>query len=321
MRTALSSVLRQTVSDLELIVVDDCSTDGTAETLAGLDDPRLRVLRNDEQLGLAGSLNRALDEARRPLRRTHGRRRRGVPGLARAQPARSSTRARGSGSSGRASSTSTTDGAPRDAAPPRRGAGRVALARALQRSRVPQHRRAERDVARGARAPLRRVVRGVRGLRALDARPRRRGGRLRRGARSSFTVSTRSRRRSTARRASAVARRRDLARQIAAVAPELAERSARPRAPGLARRRRRAQPTSTKRRRRSSSSSARFEDEHPSFADELEPVRASAARALARLARHARGGGRVRVLGQALRLDPLLCRRTSRLVARGGDRS
>ena len=63
-RTALQSVLRQSVSDLELIVVDDASRDGTDTVLDALDDPRMRVLRNDEQLGLAGSLNRALDEAR-----------------------------------------------------------------------------------------------------------------------------------------------------------------------------------------------------------------------------------------------------------------
>ena len=63
-RIALQSVLRQTVSDLELIVVDDASTDATPETLAALEDDRLRILRNDEQHGLAGSLNRALDEAR-----------------------------------------------------------------------------------------------------------------------------------------------------------------------------------------------------------------------------------------------------------------
>ena len=63
-RTALQSVLRQSVPDLELIVVDDASGDGTDATLAALDDPRVRVLRNDEQVGLAGSLNRALDEAR-----------------------------------------------------------------------------------------------------------------------------------------------------------------------------------------------------------------------------------------------------------------
>jgi glycosyltransferase involved in cell wall biosynthesis len=63
-RTALLSLLRQAVSDLELVVVDDCSSDGTRDTLAALAEPRVRVLRNEEQLGLAGSLNRALDEAR-----------------------------------------------------------------------------------------------------------------------------------------------------------------------------------------------------------------------------------------------------------------
>ncbi|HEU5264359.1 MAG TPA: glycosyltransferase, partial [Gaiellaceae bacterium] len=64
LRTALESVLRQTVADLELVVVDDGSTDGTPDVLAQIRDSRLHVLRNDEQLGLATSLNRGLDEAR-----------------------------------------------------------------------------------------------------------------------------------------------------------------------------------------------------------------------------------------------------------------
>ncbi|MGI8478242.1 MAG: glycosyltransferase [Gaiellaceae bacterium] len=63
LRAALESVLRQTVSDLELIVVDDASTDATPEVLSSLGDVRLRVLRNSEQLGLAASLNRGLEEA------------------------------------------------------------------------------------------------------------------------------------------------------------------------------------------------------------------------------------------------------------------
>ena len=64
LRAALESMLRQTVSDLELIVVDDGSTDSTPEFLSRVGDARLRVLRNGERLGLAASLNRGLDEAR-----------------------------------------------------------------------------------------------------------------------------------------------------------------------------------------------------------------------------------------------------------------
>jgi glycosyltransferase involved in cell wall biosynthesis len=63
LRDAVESVLRQSVRDLELIVVDDASTDDTPEILASLSDPRVGVITNDRQLGLAASLNRGLDRA------------------------------------------------------------------------------------------------------------------------------------------------------------------------------------------------------------------------------------------------------------------
>jgi glycosyltransferase involved in cell wall biosynthesis len=63
LREAVESVLRQTLEDLELVVVDDASTDEVAAVLGGVEDERLAVVRNDRQLGLAASLNRGLDAA------------------------------------------------------------------------------------------------------------------------------------------------------------------------------------------------------------------------------------------------------------------
>jgi glycosyltransferase involved in cell wall biosynthesis len=60
---AVQSVLRQTLRDLELIVVDDASNDETPALLERMQDERLRLIRNEQQAGLAASLNRALDLA------------------------------------------------------------------------------------------------------------------------------------------------------------------------------------------------------------------------------------------------------------------
>jgi GT2 family glycosyltransferase len=52
--------------DVEVLVVDDCSTDDTQQRLARLADtePRLRVLRNEENLGFLATNNRGVEEAR-----------------------------------------------------------------------------------------------------------------------------------------------------------------------------------------------------------------------------------------------------------------
>jgi glycosyltransferase involved in cell wall biosynthesis len=60
---AVESVLAQTSGDLELVIVDDGSTDRTGEIVAAIDDRRVRVLRNADPLGLAGALNVGLDAA------------------------------------------------------------------------------------------------------------------------------------------------------------------------------------------------------------------------------------------------------------------
>ena len=63
---AVDSVLGQTAGDLELIVIDDGSTDATPERLARVHDPRVRVVRQ-ARTGLTRALNRALALARAPL--------------------------------------------------------------------------------------------------------------------------------------------------------------------------------------------------------------------------------------------------------------
>jgi predicted AlkP superfamily phosphohydrolase/phosphomutase len=59
---AVRSVQAQSYNAWELLVVDDGSTDGTADYLAGIDDPRVRTLRRDG-IGAAAARNHALDAA------------------------------------------------------------------------------------------------------------------------------------------------------------------------------------------------------------------------------------------------------------------
>jgi glycosyltransferase involved in cell wall biosynthesis len=60
----LAGALAQEDVELEVIVVDDCSADGTAERLRELDDPRLSVLRNETNMRQAATRNRGIDAAR-----------------------------------------------------------------------------------------------------------------------------------------------------------------------------------------------------------------------------------------------------------------
>ena len=64
LKEAIDSVLSQTFTDYEFIIIDDCSTDGTSELIKTYKDSRIRCIRNETNLGVALSLNRGLDEAR-----------------------------------------------------------------------------------------------------------------------------------------------------------------------------------------------------------------------------------------------------------------
>ena len=60
----IQSVLNQTYTNWELIIVDDCSTDNTDEVLENIKDSRIRYFKNDKNSGAAVSRNKALREAK-----------------------------------------------------------------------------------------------------------------------------------------------------------------------------------------------------------------------------------------------------------------
>lgn len=66
LRTSIESLLAQDVADLELVIVDNASTDDTAAICAeyAVSDPRVRYLRNPENIGAARNFSRAFESSR-----------------------------------------------------------------------------------------------------------------------------------------------------------------------------------------------------------------------------------------------------------------
>lgn len=64
---AIHSVLGQSYRNVELLVVDDASTDDTAAVVASISDPRLRYLRQKQNRGTAAARNLGVRESRGAL--------------------------------------------------------------------------------------------------------------------------------------------------------------------------------------------------------------------------------------------------------------
>lgn len=64
LREAMDSILAQTFTDFEFLIVDDGSTDGSVKIVRSYTDPRIRLVQNERNLRLAATLNRGLDLAR-----------------------------------------------------------------------------------------------------------------------------------------------------------------------------------------------------------------------------------------------------------------
>ncbi len=72
LRCSLESVLRQSYSNIEFIIVDDCSTDDTYAQLEEISDPRLKLFRNTENLGFTRSIIRAIAQSTGKYIAIHG---------------------------------------------------------------------------------------------------------------------------------------------------------------------------------------------------------------------------------------------------------
>ena len=57
---AVDSILGQTYKDFEFLIINDGSTDKTVEIVQSYNDPRIRLVNNDENLQLAAALHRGL---------------------------------------------------------------------------------------------------------------------------------------------------------------------------------------------------------------------------------------------------------------------
>lgn len=64
LRDAVDSILNQTFSDFEFLIINDASTDNTLKILCEYKDPRVRIMTNEKNLGLTQSLNNGIKIAR-----------------------------------------------------------------------------------------------------------------------------------------------------------------------------------------------------------------------------------------------------------------
>ena len=64
LKEAVDSILNQTFGDFEFIIIDDGSTNNSVEYLKSLQDQRVKIIRNDTNIGITKSLNIGLRAAK-----------------------------------------------------------------------------------------------------------------------------------------------------------------------------------------------------------------------------------------------------------------
>jgi len=63
LRNAINSILNQDFINFEFIIIDDGSTDRSLEIIQSIQDPRIRIIQNKRNIGLAASLNKGIKQA------------------------------------------------------------------------------------------------------------------------------------------------------------------------------------------------------------------------------------------------------------------
>ena len=59
----INSVLEQNFTNYELLIVDNCSTDGTSNIVNNINDERIRYIKNEENIGSIRNFNKCIKEA------------------------------------------------------------------------------------------------------------------------------------------------------------------------------------------------------------------------------------------------------------------
>ncbi|WP_419658224.1 glycosyl transferase, family II [Desulfosarcina variabilis str. Montpellier] len=64
LRECIESAIQQTYTNIEIIISDNCSSDGTPDLVNGIDDPRIRYFRHEQNIGANNNFNYCLEQAR-----------------------------------------------------------------------------------------------------------------------------------------------------------------------------------------------------------------------------------------------------------------
>jgi glycosyltransferase involved in cell wall biosynthesis len=64
LKECVDSILAQTCANFEILIMDDCSPDDTAEVARAFEDPRIKYIRNDSNIGALRNYNKGINLSR-----------------------------------------------------------------------------------------------------------------------------------------------------------------------------------------------------------------------------------------------------------------